>query len=194
MMIFFNKRKTLRRCQLPVCQQPGEIAEVQLQTVSVVDHEDNILSRWCEATGRGVPRGEKVGARFALDRQQNLTNSRRCLTLAEDVPQRGLRHSVAAHHTEGCLFQKRKAYVAGNCQREKGCLSLSWNWNKCPLSALRFTQERHWDLLSTHRWRRKGSTETVGCLSQAHTAVRVRETIKTQLSLTPRILECLQDN
>lgn len=150
MMIFFNKRKTLRRCQLPVYQQPDGIAEVQLQTVSVVDHEDNILSRWCEATGRGVPRGEKVGARFALDRQQNLTNSRRCLTLAEDVPQRGLRHSVAAHHTEGCLFQKRQAYVAGNCQREKGCLSLSWNWNKCPLSALRFTQERHWDLLSTH--------------------------------------------
>lgn len=52
--------------------------------------------------------------------------------------------------------------------------------NKYPLLALRFTQERRWDLLST-RVEKEGKHRDGRRLVPGHTAVRVRETIKTQL-------------
>ena len=42
-MIFFNKRQTLRRSPLCVCQQPDGSADTLLKTVSVVSSEKNVL-------------------------------------------------------------------------------------------------------------------------------------------------------
>ena len=67
MMIFFNKRYTLRRSQLCVCQQPDGSAATLLKTVSVVGSEKNVLFD-VRPQAEEIHR-EEAGSWLALDRQ-----------------------------------------------------------------------------------------------------------------------------